>query len=1199
MSIKLNLNDAEKMIQAVKGKQLKINERIQLAIDLAAIFIQEAKKIQTKKEKETQEKIAKMMHDPYGKVFTTEITDQCFRTHDSKRIVDQFIYIINKYGIPSFLPKSKQMPLILFKLIGRRFSSLFTYFTKKFLRKETSNVIIPGEERALINHIRNRRKEGVKINLNHLGEAILGENEAKKRLNDYIKDLQKPEIDYISIKISTIYSQINLIDWTGSLNILSERLRELYRTAIKYKDMNGNSKFVNLDMEEYRDLYLTVELFKKVLSEDEFLTYSAGIVLQSYLPDSFTVQKELTQWAIDRMNRGGAPIKIRIVKGANLAMEILESSLEGWPQAPYTKKSDVDGNYKRMVQFGCLPQHAAAAHLGIASHNLFDVAYALILRSENNVEDYVMFEMLEGMADHQRRIIQSIAGSVLLYCPSATKEEFVNAVAYLVRRLDENTAPENFLRHSFDLTPETPEWDKQAELFRQSCLNAEKIYSSLRREQNRFLEPDAIPIDSPFENEANTDWSLEKNRQWIYQILQNKELEYKIPLMINGKEVWNEEHTSIGFDPSRPEVSLYTYTLATAQNIEEVIVGACNSSKKWTDVPYKEKNHIIAKLAHLLRQKRGELITIMIADAGKTIKEADAEISEAIDFCEYYRRSMFDLLSYSDVEWSSKGVVLVTPPWNFPCAIPLGGIVSALITGNSVIFKPAKETLLTGWMLAKLCWESGISKETLQFIACEDDPIGSLLIKDSRINAIILTGATETAKLFMKLRPGLDLIAETGGKNSIIVSKLCDKDLAIKHIIDSAFSHSGQKCSACSLAILDSEIYDDPHFLQQLKDAAESLTVGSAWNLDTKVNPLIQAPENKLLRALTQLEEGESWLLEPKQDPFIKNLWSPGIKLGVKNGGFTQQNELFGPVLGLIRANDFEEAISIANNTKYGLTAGLHTLDEREQKLWTKLEAGNCYINRGITGAIVQRQPFGGLKESSFGRGAKAGGPNYLTQLMHCRQKYIEEKEIELNKELKKLILIFNHIKLSLEDHQNLSNAIKNYFYYWRNYFTKSHDPTQLIGQDNFLKYNPIKKMTLRIIKNDSLLDILCIIAASFICQNQLEISFDDKDFHELHKMISLDNIQWIEETEDQLIKRFPTINHLRIIGTPSEYLLLHSASHAINLLREPVLQNGRFELLNYLREVSVSWDYHRYGNQGLRENEKRKPLPISSVDLV
>jgi RHH-type proline utilization regulon transcriptional repressor/proline dehydrogenase/delta 1-pyrroline-5-carboxylate dehydrogenase len=236
-------------------------------------------------------------------------------------------------------------------------------------------------------------------------------------------------------------------------------------------------------MEEYKDLHLTVAVFKKVLELPEFFHYSAGIVLQAYLPDSYPIQQELTQWAIQRINAGGAPIKIRIVKGANLAMEQVEASLKTWPQAPFSKKSEVDANFKRMITYGCIPEHAKAAHIGIGSHNLFDIAYGMILRSEYEVEDEVNFEMLEGMAEPMRRVVQALSGSMLLYCPAARKEEFQNAVAYLIRRLDENTGPENFLRHAFSMVPKSLEWEQQAEMFKAACTQMEEVSFAPRRTQ--------------------------------------------------------------------------------------------------------------------------------------------------------------------------------------------------------------------------------------------------------------------------------------------------------------------------------------------------------------------------------------------------------------------------------------------------------------------------------------------------------------------------------------------------------------------------------------------------------------------------------------------------------------------------------------------------------------------------------------------
>ncbi len=334
----------------------------------------------------------------------------------------------------------------------------------------------------------------------------------------------------------------------------------------------------------------------------------------------------------------------------------------------------------------------------------------------------------------------------------------------------------------------------------------------------------------------------------------------------------------------------------------------------------------------------------------------------------------------------------------------------------------------------------------------------SKLIADPRVNCIILTGATSTAKLFMRLRPGLDLCAETGGKNAMIVTALADRDLAIKDIVASAFGHSGQKCSACSLLVLEAEVYDDPHFHKQLKDAVESLKVGVCWDALRKSLRLIREPHDALLRGFTNLESGEEWLVQPKQDPNNPNLWSPGVKIGVKEGSFMHQTELFGPVLAVMRAKNLHHAIDIANSTPYGLTSGLQSLDEREKKIWMeKIEAGNCYINRGTTGAIVRRQPFGGTKASSFGNGAKAGGPNYVMQFAHPREVALPQEKQPVSDDVNKLTAILQKYPLSTEELGIWYASTANYAY-WAKHFAEDHDPSQIIGQDNLLRYRPIKK---------------------------------------------------------------------------------------------------------------------------------------------
>jgi RHH-type proline utilization regulon transcriptional repressor/proline dehydrogenase/delta 1-pyrroline-5-carboxylate dehydrogenase len=1192
---------ARDLLHSVKGKPLSIEQRKQASIDLAAFMLTEATRTMTRKEKKIQAQLARMMQDPKGKAFTTSMTDECFRSHRPSRVADQMTFLLKQFGVPAYLSPMKRMQLSAFELLGKRLSHLFVPLATYMLRKETSAVILPGEQAALSAHMHKRRAEGVRLNLNHLGEAILGEEEAHRRLSVYLEDLTRDDIEYISIKISTIFSQINLLAWNETIEKLSERLRKLYRVAMthsfKRADGTQSPKFVNLDMEEYRDLILTIELFEKILSEPEFYNFSAGIVLQAYLPDSHEMQKRLTAFAQNRVANGGAPIKIRIVKGANLAMEQVESSLRDWAQAPYRTKAEVDANYKRMVTYGCKPEHATAVHLGIASHNLFDIAYAMLLRAENRVEKEVTFEMLEGMADHIRRVVQELAGDMLLYCPVATKEDFQSAVAYLIRRLDENTGPDNFLRHTFGLRPETKTWNEQANLFSHSVDEMHHVSAKPRRTQNRLAAPHMLPTSAHFENESDTDFSLPHNRKWAHDIVAAwKDKTFpSIPCVIDGKEVHQNKPEGEGADPSAPTKILYTYSLASWEDVNHALSIAKSTEDSWAAISVRERCELLAKCAQKLRERRGDLLGVMMADGGKTLFEGDPEISEAIDFADYYLRSMLKMDACKDLNWTPKGTILVTPPWNFPVAIPAGGILAALVAGNCVIFKPAPEAVLTGWILVNALWDAGVPKKVLQFLNCADEPVGSKLIADPRISSVILTGATSTAKLFYRLRPDINLHAETGGKNAIIITALSDRDLAIKDLTHSAFGHSGQKCSAASLAILEAEVYDDPHFLAQLKDAVESLSVGSAWDPSSKVIPLIREPNEALLRGLTTLERGEEWLVQPKQHPTNPNLWSPGVKLGVKQGSFMHRTELFGPVLGIMRAKNLRHALELANDTPYGLTSGLQSLDEREQHIWLRhIEAGNLYINRGTTGAIVRRQPFGGCKASNYGHGAKAGGPNYVAQFTTPRQVFLPQEKHAISPEVNALTELLNKVNLRSEELGVWFASIANYAY-WGKHLCIDHDPNKIIGQDNLFRYKPQPHICLRIQAKDNPLDIFRILAAALTCKTALHVSYS-----RTATPIAI-NDQWphhipltfTEEDEATFLKRLKAgaFKRVRLASLPDD-ALIEAASHSATLLdHDQVLATGRFELLHYLREESISIDYHRYGNLGLREAEIRKPV--------
>ncbi len=404
-------------------------------------------------------RMARMMGDPRGKAFTLAMADRVFRSRGPAAQAKRLREFVRQFGLPEFLSFWDRLLLRAGALASQWLPRTVMSAVENQLRHDSARVILPGEPEQLARYLAERRAQGTRVNLNHLGEAVLGEEEAARRLEAVLGHLANPDVNYVSVKISALFSQINLLDWDGSLATISDRLRRLYRAA------QASGKFVNLDMEEYRDLALTVAAFQRVLDEPEFRGLSAGIVLQAYLPDSWSVQRGLTSWARKRAEAGGAPIKLRLVKGANLAMESVEAELRGWNPAPYATKAETDANYRRMLEFGCQPEHARAVRLGVASHNLFDVALALVLREECGVRAFVELEMLEGMANHQARAVQAEAGGLLVYAPAVRRADFNSAMAYLVRRLDENTAPENFLHDAFGIEPGSPAWERQKRRF--------------------------------------------------------------------------------------------------------------------------------------------------------------------------------------------------------------------------------------------------------------------------------------------------------------------------------------------------------------------------------------------------------------------------------------------------------------------------------------------------------------------------------------------------------------------------------------------------------------------------------------------------------------------------------------------------------------------------------------------------------------
>ncbi|MGB8861095.1 MAG: bifunctional proline dehydrogenase/L-glutamate gamma-semialdehyde dehydrogenase [Ilumatobacteraceae bacterium] len=1039
----------------------------------------------TRAERRQQDRLAGVVQDARLRELTFALTDEVLRFGSAGRAASRFRTIVGDIGVPRSLPLLDRLSL----RVGARLAPVAPWVVMPLVRsriiRESNGVVLPADDPAFARHVARRAVEGFGMNVNVLGEAILSDAEAAERMTLIRERIARPDVSYVSLKISAVVANLDVLAFDHSVSRICERLRVLYRDALA----TSPRTFVNLDMEEYRDLPLTIAALTTVLDEPEFAGMDAGVVLQAYLPDSHAACEQLCKWAVARHSAAGGSLKIRVVKGANLAMERVEAELHGLSQAPYLTKAEVDASFKRLVLLALSDRFAGAVRVGFASHNLFDLAWALGL----NGRDRLDIEMLEGMAPAQARAVRDRAGEVLLYAPVVRATDMAASIAYLTRRLDENTSPDNFLRALFTLRPGSLEWHEQRERFETAVLAIDSVTTVSRRRQDRSLP--AIPANPDrFENCADTDWTQEPNRRWIGAHM--AEVTVVVPPMIDSVEA-----------------------------VDAVVATAVGAGRAWAQSSFSDRRAMLVAVADEMERSRGRTLALMARISCKTIGEGDPEVSEGIDFARFYGwcTHAIEQRVADGVTFVADGVVLVASPWNFPYAIPAGGVCAALAAGNAVILKPAPEVREVGFELAQQLWRAGVPRDLLQLVACPDDEVGQRLVTHDDVAAVVLTGAYETAQMFRSWKPSIRVLAETSGKNALVITAAADEDSAIRDLVRSAFGHAGQKCSAASLAIVEASVYDDPGFMRRLADAVRSVRVGLADDLATMTGPLIAEPSPKLLRALTTLEVGERWLIEPECLDPVRHLWSPGVRTGVQPGSWFHLTECFGPVLGVMRADDLDHAIVLQNAGEFGLTGGIHSLDEHEIEHWLdRVEVGNAYVNRHITGAVVQRQPFGGWKKSSVGCGPKAGGPFYVEAFGTWSRT----------------------TPLGAADVGDFERV-------WREHFSVEHDPSGLACERNVLRYRPLPSVGLYVAADaDPQAVAIAELAARVAGRPPVHV----------------------------VSPATRTVERVRVVGTLSDEQL--AECHAVGVevdLVQPVAE-PMVELRRWVREQSISWTRHRHG---------------------
>ncbi len=841
--------------------------------------------------------------------------------------------------------------------------------------------------------IKNLRKENMCFTIDLLGEATVSESEADeyrdkylgfiKDLSPQVKTLKKdPVLDKIngrsapilnlSVKISSLCSQIDPSDIGGRTETIKKRLRTIMQVA---KDEGA---FICLDMEQYDMKDIILRVLQDILMEPEFKDWpDAGLALQAYLQDTEEDLKNLIVWSKKR----GTPITVRLVRGAYWDYEKIIAHQNDWEIPVWHEKWQTDLCFERCVRH--LMDNHPVIDIGIGSHNVRSLALAIVLAEEKGLHSgQYELQMLYGMADPLKEAIAAMHQRIRIYIPCG---ELIPGMAYMVRRLLENTASQSFLRMSFaeDLPAET-------------LLAAPESPSE---EKGKIITVRNI---EDFSNEPVHRFSSDNERNIFIESIENvrKNLGKEYPLFINGKKIRKKEYI-LSVNPARPDEVVGRVASADKNDAEEAVASAISAFPAWRDRTAGERADYLVRIASHLRKRRDEFAAWQIFEAGKTWREADGDVTEAIDFLEYYSREALRLSQQTNLNVSGeknsyfyqpRGVGVVIAPWNFPLAILTGMLSASIVTGNTVILKPSSLTPVIAAKLMEILSEVGLPKGVVNFLPGPGGEIGDTIVSHPKVNFVVFTGSMEIGcrinKLAAELHDGQShlkrVIAEMGGKNAIIVDTDADLDEAVLGILTSAFSYQGQKCSAASRVIVLGDVHDV--LVRRLIEAVRSLRIGMPENPGSFMGAVIdEQAKNKIEQAIENGKQLATLELEVDVSSLGNGYFvGPTIFTDVHPDSDLAQKEIFGPVLSIIRAKNFNEALDIAVNTSYALTGGVYTRSPKNMELAKKeFRVGNLYFNRKISGAIVGRQPFGGFKMS--GIGSKAGGPDYLLQFMEPR----------------------------------------------------------------------------------------------------------------------------------------------------------------------------------------------------------------------
>jgi RHH-type proline utilization regulon transcriptional repressor/proline dehydrogenase/delta 1-pyrroline-5-carboxylate dehydrogenase len=1015
-------------------------------------------------------RLTEVLRDPRGLDFARDFADRVVRPEDDRAAASALDSLSRR--TPALLPWHLRAAISFGGGFGPLAPKPIMPVARRALRHMVGHLLVDAPPEKLTQALAALRGDGVRLDLTAWGPVVSGPTRAERRVAAVRALVERPDVERVTTTVRELVGPTSPWAFDETSDLAESRLGPLVELAA------STGTHLTLGVDRHADVDLTIDVFTRLLDRPGLESVTAGIVVQSYVPEALDSLRLITDWARDRVDRGGAPISVRLVKGGSRRDEIVDARLHDWPVVTFEAKHETDASHLRLVEFALRPENAAVARVGLAGHDVFDLAHAVTVARHHGTDHLLDVEMWLGSSPGLAEVVRAELGSIVLLAPVIGPRDFDSAVRHLVGRLDALADPEGFLSSTLDVDHEAA-FAREARRHDRAVATVAELPSVPRRRRDRSGPLDEGPdhvVD--FVAEADTDPSLDGNRRWARGVLG------RARRSVAGVETAD----------AAPVLGVASSGGGALDDgaLEAMATRASAAGAAWGGQDPETRAELLDLAGRELALRRSRLVEVSVSESGSTLSEADHEVGAAVDSAHRLAVLTRDLATVDTAEHRPPRLTVVVPDLVTPVASTVEGVLAAFGAGSAVVvlLPPSRRRAVA--VVAEALWAVGVPDSLLALVVADDPEHERALLTHPVVDRVVAHAPLETAVGLRDVRPDLDLAVRTRGVTSIVVTPSADLELAAADVVASVVDHAGRGHGALDLVLAVGSVGHGETFRRLLREAFEAVVVGPADAVATVMGPLASAPTGLELDVLTVLGPGESWLLEPRPLDETGALCSPGVRDGVDPRGAFASSPHGVPVVGLVTVESLAEAVAVQNAESGGDVAGLHSLDVDEIDEWLHtVRAGDLVVGGPTTGARVRRRPTGGWGRRTIGRGLKPGGPNALIGQGAWRHLPHEPRpSLRLHDVSEGVTRLVDAARptLSFEQFDSLRTAVESDQRAWESEFGLARDVTGLVVERNVLRYRP-HPVTVRLSSGADPAALVRVVAAGARAGSTLTIS--------------------------------------------------------------------------------------------------------------